>query len=272
MIFDDLKYAQRERLIYLDQCFAWRGTANRSDLIERFGVSTAQAALDFKAYLDRAEETPPTYDPGRKTYLAAENHVSLCPDELHRDYQNILSEPDTSRFDELPRLHRHQEVNIVSKLYRAMDERQAIETKYTSMTTGKDEAQWIAPVCFGSDGERLHIRAFSYKHDEYRDYLPVRINQASSFKTRPLDSELPPDHDWDTIVQIHLVPRSTLSKRQKDAVRREYGFSGPTLCIETRKALEFYAESRWGLNVPSARLEKRSSKKLLSPSKEANAE
>ena len=256
MVFDDLKYAQRERLIYLDKCFAWRGMANRSDLIKRFGVSTAQAALDFKTYLDRAEETPPLYDAGRKTYLAAANHMSLCPEELHKDYQSILSEPFLSRFDALPRLYRHQDVNIVSKLYRAMDERKAIEVKYTSMTTGSDEGQWIAPVCFGSDGDRMHVRAFSYKHDEYRDYLPVRISGASSFKTRTLEIELPVDDDWNTIVQIHLVPKATLSKRQKEAVRREYGFTGKTLCIETRKALEFYANRRWGLDQPNARLER----------------
>lgn len=255
MVFDDLKYAQRERLIYLDKCFAWRGMANRSDLIKRFGVSTAQAALDFKTYLDRAEETPPSYDAGRKTYLAAVNHMSLCPEELHKEYQTILSEPDESRFDELPRLHRHQDVNIVSKLYRAMDERKAIEIKYTSMTTGSDEAQWIAPVCFGSDGDRMHVRAFSYKNDEYRDYLPVRISQASSLKTRALEMDLPVDNDWNTIVHIHLVPKATLSKRQKEAVRREYGFKGKTLCIETRKALEFYANRRWGLDQPNARIE-----------------
>lgn len=256
-MFDDLKHAQRERLIYLDKCFAWRGMANRSDLIKRFGVSTAQAALDFKAYLARAREAPPNYDTGRKSYLAAENHISLCPEELHNGYRGILLEPDPSRFDELPQLHRHQDVDTVSRIYRALDERKAIEVQYTSMTTGNDEAQWIAPVCFGSDGERMHVRAFSFKHKEYRDYVPVRISQASSFKTRKLKSELPVDRDWETIVEIHLVPKATLSKRQKSAVRREYGFTDETLCIQTRKALEFYANRRWGLDQPNSRLERR---------------
>ena len=59
MIFDDLKHAQRERLIYLDQCLTWRGAANRRNLTTRFGISAAQAALDFRVYLDRARETPP---------------------------------------------------------------------------------------------------------------------------------------------------------------------------------------------------------------------
>jgi len=262
MMFDDLKYAQRERLIYLDQCFAWRGSANRSDLIDRFGVSTAQAALDFKTYLERATQSPPIYDKGRKTYLAADTHISLCPDELFHGWQEILSDEDPERFDELPSLNRQLDVNIVSRLYQAMTDRVAIQVKYVSMTTGNEDAQWIAPTCFASEGERLHFRGFSFNHGDYRDYIPVRVGRTSSFKTRPIDENLPPDDEWNTIVQIHLVPKSNLSDLQKAAVRREYGFTGPTLSIKTRKALEFYANRRWGLDRPNSRLERHSTMSL----------
>ena len=61
MFFNDLKHAQRDRLIYLDRCLTWRGAANRRDLMARFGISAAQAALDFRAYLDRTREAPPIY-------------------------------------------------------------------------------------------------------------------------------------------------------------------------------------------------------------------
>lgn len=266
MMFDELKYAQRERLIYLDKCFAWRGVANRSDLIDRFGVSTAQAALDFKAYLERATQTPPIYDAGRKTYLAADKHESLFPDNLYQDWKEIISEGGAGQFDELPRLSRLSDVDVVSKLYRAMAEHLAIEIQYISMTTGSAENQWIAPSGFASDGDRIHLRAYSYKHDEYRDYIPIRISDSSRFKTRPVKTDLPFDTEWNTIIRIHLVPKSGLSELQIKAVRREYGFTGETLCVETRKALEFYAERRWGLDQPNARIEKLSTEKIFDPS------
>lgn len=258
MMFAELKYAQRERLIYLDKCFAWRGMANRSDLIERFGVSTAQAALDFKVYLEHATQTPPVYDSGRKTYLAADKHQSLFPEKLYQDWKGIISEGATSHFDELPQLKRLSDASIVSKLYRAMEDHQAIEIQYISMTTGSAEKQWIVPTGFASDGDRVHLRAYSYKHDEHRDYIPVRISENSRFKTRPVEPNLPPDIEWNTIVRIYLVPKSGLSELQTEAVRREYGFTEQMLCVETRKALEFYAERRWGLDQMNARLEKHS--------------
>ena len=256
MMIDDLKYAQRERLIHLDKCSAWRGMANRRDLIDRFSVSTAQAALDFKAYLERATQTPPIYDAGRKTYLAADEHESLFPDRLYQDWKGIISEGGGAQFDELPPLNRLSDAGIVSKLYRAMEDQQAIEIRYISMRTGSEESQWIAPTGFASDGDRIHLRAFSFKHNEYRDYVPIRISENSRFKTRSVDSELLPDTEWNTIVRIHLVPKSGLSKLQTEAVRREYGFTGKTLCVETRKALEFYVDRRWGLDQPNARLQR----------------
>ena len=262
MISDDLKYAQRARLSYLDQCFAWRGMANRRDLIDRFGVSNAQAALDFKAYLERAVDTPPVYDAVRKTYLSMPRHVSLFPDAVHDNWTQIISGSGAERFDELPHLNRPSDPAIMSILYRAMDERRAIQIQYTSMTTGRDNDQWIVPTRFASDGIRIHLRAFSYKHQTYRDYVPSRIGSGSSFKTRLFAIDLPVDEEWETIARIRLVPKADLSPDQKKAVRREYGFTGKSLCIETRKALEFYANRRWGLDQKSARLERLSTEYL----------
>lgn len=58
MTLDDLKHARKERLIFPDRCLTSRGMANRKDLIEPCGISTAQAALDFRVYLDLARSTP----------------------------------------------------------------------------------------------------------------------------------------------------------------------------------------------------------------------
>ena len=79
MTLDDLKHAQRERLIFLDRCLTWRGAANRRDLVERFGISAAQAALDFRLYMRLAGGAPPDYDASRKTYVAAPGHRPLAP-------------------------------------------------------------------------------------------------------------------------------------------------------------------------------------------------
>jgi len=256
MEFDDLKYAQRERLFFLDRCLTWRGAANRRDLVSRFGISTAQAALDFRLYLERAIETPPIYDPARKTYLAAEGHKPLAPSSLVEAFEIVLDAEDDYQSATLPAPARQADRAIVSRLHQAMKFKRAIHIEYTSMTSGAIDGQWIAPTHFSSDGESVHLRAFSFKHMQYRNYLPIRIAASSTFETKPPADLLPPDDEWNTRVKIWLRPRSDLTREQASAVRREYGFTGDLLCVETRKALEFFLDRRWGLNQPGARLER----------------
>ena len=256
MIFDDLKHAQRERLIYLDRCLTWRGAANRRDLVTRFGISAAQAALDFRVYLDRTRETPPSYDAVRKTYIAAKNHKPLSLSNLNEAFETVLNPEDNPSFASLPSPRRLADPMVVSRIYQAMRTKCTIHIRYTSMSSGADDGQWIVPTHFSSDGESVHLRAFSFKHAQYRNYLPIRIDPRSTFDTKPLSDPLPDDEDWNTHAWIWLQPKTGLAPEQAAAVRREFGFKGNLLCVETRKALEFFLDRRWGLNEPSARLER----------------
>ncbi len=255
MTLDDLKHAQRERLIFLDHCLTWRGAANRRDLMQRFGISMAQAALDVRLYRKLAP-SPPTYDPVRKIYVAAARHTPLAPSDLI-DAFDIFSDDDPDGFPTaLPRPARVVDPRVVARLHQAMRAKCAIHICYTSMSSGVDAGQWIAPTHFSSDRESVHLRAYSYKHKQYRDYLPIRIDSGSTFTTRPLKAPIPADTDWHTRAVIWLRPKSTLSTAQAAAVRKEYGFTGRLLRVETRKALEFYFDRRWGLDSHGARLER----------------
>jgi hypothetical protein len=124
------------------------------------------------------------------------------------------------------------------------------------MSSGADDGQWIAPTRFTSDGESVHVRAHSFKHGEYRNYLPIRIDPDSSFEEKLLAEPLPEDVDWNTRAIIWLRPKAGLSDQQAKVVRREFGFEGKWLRVETRKALEFFFDRRWGLGTREARLER----------------
>lgn len=254
MALEDLKHAQQERLIFLDRCLTWRGTANRRDLMQRFGISSAQAALDFRLYLERSA-TAPIYDAVRKAYVSAPDHQPLVPSGLIAAF-DVLADEDEGPPPVVPAPSRQADPLVVARLYQAMKAENAISVRYTSMTSGADEGQFIAPTHFTSDGETVHVRAYSFKHAAYRNYLPIRIDGASSFKERPLAEPLPFDMDWHTLAQIRLAPKKGLSAAQAAAVRREYGFVGDVLCVTTRKALEFYVDHRWGLDLGEARLER----------------
>lgn len=256
MKLDDLKHAQRERLIFLDRCLTWRGMANRKDLIDRFGISTAQAALDFRVYLGLAHSSPPTYDPVRKTYIAASEHEALTPSGLTEAFAILTSDDESTPPSALPRPERKADRRTIALLHQAIRSGKAVHVRYTSMSSGADEGQWIAPTRFTSDGESVHLRAHSFKRGEYRNYLPIRIDPDSSFEEKPINKPLPEDVDWNTRAIIWLRPKTGLSDEQAKVVRREFGFEGEWLRVETRKALEFFFDRRWGLDTVGARLER----------------
>ena len=84
-----------------------------------------------------------------------------------------------------------------------------------------------------------YLRAWSYNHEAYRDYLPIRIAKQTQMETRERPAPLRFDTDWNSLVRLWIRPRSDLSDAQARAVRLEYGFDEKThLLIETRKALE----------------------------------
>lgn len=256
MILDDLKHAQRERLIFLDNCFTWRGVAKRRDLTERFGISTAQAAIDFRVYLELMQGALPTYDPARKTYIAATAHKPLALSNLTEAFEVLVDRQEDSHLSALPRPERKADTKVISQLYQTMRSGSALHVRYTSMSSGANQGQWIAPTRFTSDGESVHLRAYSFRHGEYRNYLPIRIEPESSFEEKLLDEPLPEDLDWNTLAVIWLRPKSTLSNQQAEVVRREFGFEEEWLRVETRKALEFFFDKRWRLGEEGARLER----------------
>lgn len=253
MSLETLKHAQRERILFLDQCLAWRGQANRRDLMQRFDISTAQAAVDFRTYLSLTD-TPPVYDATEKTYFACADHKALS-DAGPKQVFDLLSGETPSLGASIPLPGRVMDPAIIAPLYRAMNGERDIQITYTSMTSGLSAPQWIGPARFHFDGEAIHLRAWSYKHEAYRDYLPIRIHKPVR-TSRDRVAPLPFDTDWHTQVRLWIRPRSDLSESQASVVRLEYGFEGRShLIVETRKALGFYVIRRWRLGEDKSRLE-----------------
>jgi len=256
MNLKDLKHAQRERLIFLDKEFVWKGRAKRKNLIDEFRISTPQAALDFKEYLSHLPKNALRYDTSLKAYFVASKFQPLFAEQSLQPAQSLITQHLDSDQGTLTSLRRQADPHTLARISRAMSNNEILSLRYVSMSSGDENIQKIAPTCFASDGERLHFRAFSFKRNEYRDYLPARIRNFDEDESRFLKNSLPKDEEWHKTSLIWLKPKSSLSRAQKTAVEQEYDFVDGALCIPVRQALDFYANRRWGLDLPSARLER----------------
>lgn len=255
MAFSHLKHAQRQRIEYLDRLLFWRGAATRSSLMERFGISNPQAALDFKTYLESANFGALKYDKSSKQYLTTEDFSRLTGEASAIELEEMLDCQRTSLFEVVPDLYRTHHLRVFQLLFQALIAQDAVQIVYQSMRQPEPESRWIAPVRFASDGIRLHLRAWCYTHDEYRDFVPSRIDLNQSFLERRSALDIPNDEDWFTWSILTLRPHHSLTPGQQRVVRTEFGFVGDFLEVRVRKALEFYTKHRWGLELDAPRLE-----------------
>src|SRR5262249_17308998 len=80
-----LRWSTERRLAFIDERLFWLGEVNRTDLVERFGVSMSQASVDIARYL-AFDPADIAYDKSAKRYVAGER------------FKPVLAKPDASRF------------------------------------------------------------------------------------------------------------------------------------------------------------------------------
>jgi hypothetical protein len=245
-----LRHAALERLRFIDSRLFWEARINRADLMDRYAVSPAQAALDFKEYLKFAEHGV-VYDAREKSYVA---DAKFCP---------VFGEPDASRtlsefaaagdpyINVLPRLERPLDAKVAARVRRAARLKEKLRIEYQSFTSPDLRWRWIAPARLVSDGERWHARSFCFEHQEWRDFVLGRIAGIGSSEPA---GDLPLDREWDEELILVLKPLEDLTRSQKAAVLREYAMRAGRLLITIPKAMRLYAIRRWGLDRPTTRL------------------
>lgn len=250
---DTPRYAQETRLKYLDGLLFWEGRANRIDLIEKFQISPAQAALDLKWYLESTDAKAVAYDTRAKRYEATRRFKPIFGPPSPEEWLTRENRTNIDGVDILPTLARHTDWEMLAQVYRAIRDKQALLLDYQSMTDVEPKLRWIAPHALASDGLRWHTRAYCFLHEDYRDFVLTRMAESKTLTQRHA-SNLPPDKEWNNIVELDLVPSTALGKTQAAAIRREYGFKGKVLAVRVRQALLFYAIRRWGLDRKDSRL------------------
>ena len=247
------RYAHEVRQRFLDGLLFWEGRVNRRDLIDTFRVSQPQAALDLKAYLATLPPGQVIYDTRQRRYEASATFQPVfgAPSVdawLERSRQAGLA------IEVLPTLDRPLDAGLMARLYRAIRDSKTVHVAYQTMRRASAEDRSITPTAFVSDGQRWHVRAYCHLRAAYRDFVLSRIALSADQVEAGVEvAQLPVDAEWWSWVTLRLAPAAHLEENQKRAVCWDYGMDGE-LSVTVRRALEFYAIRRWGLDRPESRL------------------
>jgi WYL domain len=243
-------WAARERLRVLELLLWWRGWVGRSDLSERFGISSAQASSDFQKYLEiNGKEI--SYQTSRKRYEATEN-FSCCLHEPSleeavrvllagdaRPEAAIVTTGEASEKVAMLTLPKRVALPWISRrVLVALLAGQRVRVFYHSLSANAATWRHLRPSALAWDGRRWNVRAWCEKRLEWRDFVLGRISDAE-WPERAKEV-LPPDEDWQTWETVRLRINPALGVEARAALKMDYGMESEVMEVPVRRALRGY--------------------------------
>ena len=226
--------AVETRLSFIEKCAYWKGTINRKDLCEQFGISIPQATQDFRDYTGMAPKNI-MYDRKRKSYLPLDNTFEFIYDKnLHSSILQEMIKEDSQTVYKLKPLIKNFDNNILVYLLRAVFSKNIVlEIKYQSLASESPMKRTIFPISFGYFSGRYHVRAYCFERKAYRDFVLSRILKVKNSLIQ--FSHIPEDIDARSTVSVIVKPHGKLTDTQKKCVELEYGMRDGFACITIKK-------------------------------------
>jgi len=257
------RWSIEKRLEFIDFQLFWNGQINRSDIMEKFGVSVPQASKDLGLYQEVAASNI-NYDRSEKRYLATKTFKPkfFKPDANAylmqlRDDVNKLNDTDVVGqsylpiHDTVPMPARIIDPNILREVTTASRECKSLKIFYQSMSSAEPSWRSISPHAFAFDGLRWHTRAFCHKDNVYKDFLLPRILKVGNFGEKTIPTK--EDYVWQDFVTVCLKPHPKLNENQSKAVALDYNMKNMQLNVEVRLALLYYFLKRLNLDFEEER-------------------
>lgn len=243
-------WAARERLRVLEMLLWWRGWVGRGDLLERFGISAAQASSDFQRYLDLNGRAV-SYQTSRKRYEAGENFACVLHEPVLEEAVAVFFQGSVAAKNQSGRSERASEkisilalprrvapAHLCRRVFVALLAEQRLRVRYHSLSSGTDSWRYLRPGALAWDGRRWAVRAWCENRQEWRDFVLGRISEAEW--PEPSRDRLPPDEEWETWETVRLRINPELDEQARVALKMDYGLDGEVMELRVRRAMKGY--------------------------------
>lgn len=250
---ENLGFAQKQRLAYIDFKLMFVGHVNRSELVAYFEQGLSSATRDINLY---KELTPNNmeYDPRDKRYYQAARFTPLFQHDPRKTLMK-LSHDITDGFDaigdinfpvEAPSQLNIPDIWIVAKLVQAVINKKAVNVIYTSLSSGSGSRD-IVPHSIVDNGLRWHVRAYDRKSQSFRDFVLTRITKVTirDHEIQQSEEKLE-DHQWMRMMPLHLVPHPSVE--HPTAIALDYAMTDGVMELNVRAALAGYLLRRWNVD------------------------
>lgn len=243
----DIKWDVRQRLTLLESTVFWNGGLRTNSLVKTFGISRVQASKDLSLYQQLCPDNL-RYDKHKKCYLVTDQFTPAFMEGTAEEYLHLLNisqsaedGPIVALVDQIPSVcivepvFRQLSAEILQKVVQAIQRAEELEIIYRTMSRLKTISHVLCPHALVSDGLHWYVRGYSYNHEEFRNFLLVRIMEANISRKSEIDAS--DDKAWLTEVTVKIGPHPGLPDRQKAIIESDYGMQNGVLCCPIRAAM-----------------------------------
>jgi hypothetical protein len=242
-----------ERLAFIDQELFWAGEITRRAIEEAFGVSEETAKADLRAYRrhrldlkpDRRDNiyrvpidfVPSLSNPAPEAYLdrLARRRAATVP---------IATVPDVDR--------RPIDPTVLQSVVRAIRDVAEIDIFYRSPRAAAATRYRIFPHALLHDGFRWSVRCYIRRDHQghWGEMVLDRIEDVMAQSSPADPSLIGADKEWQTIIELELVPHPGLDPAATSLIEEQYGMRGGFKVVLVRQCMLAYFLKRYQLEEP----------------------
>lgn len=227
-------FAQRQRLTYLESVAYWEGAVDRPRISTAFGVSENHVTKDFRFYKEtypgnlQYDETLRAYRPTQKfkpriATGSANEYLSILKSYAERAAFDVIAEPETTlAVCAVPQSVGGIDKGVLNAITRAISSKGGLEISYQSMRRDEQSVKKIWPHALAFSGHRWHARTYDLENKKFVDLVLHRILSAKTIN-EPAPFTALDDREWNTLVEVDVLPSAELNANQSAVVAKEFG-------------------------------------------------
>lgn len=248
----NIKWATRQRLMYIETKAYYTGVVSRSDVARTFAMSDPAATKDLKLYNDLAPSNL-IYKQSEFGFIPAALFEPILSDLNPNNALQLITQNNPSTWlategapifgliaSTLPKPIRLPSHEVVAELTRAIFQRRKVEIGYASLKNNTETPlRTIEPHSLVNTGLRWHVRAYNEESFDFRDFVLSRITQARLLN-QSAESNAQFDEDWSDSITLTLAPHPALNENQQQNLMIDYSEDGRVINLTVRRALIAY--------------------------------
>jgi hypothetical protein len=257
--------SKADRLAYIDFLLMFKGSLNRSDLTDFFGIKEASASAAIAEYKKYRKDNvmyahregknvikPETFKPLVK--YTAESALSMLANGFNKgkvDNQTYIP------YERVALLPKKLNIEMVSKVTRAISNRSAIECEYFSRSRGNKNKRHLFPTAIFYDGISWMFRAYSMggnsNDDGFKSFNFSRLKTANENpdKFASPTQRLESDKEWHMSIPVVLKVHPSIKESQKNTLIYEFDMDEDTeqLTMTVKAVLFYYLVEQWRIDT-----------------------